>query len=269
MLLIKLVLLPLGMIYAAVVASAFLMQRQLQYFPDRSLVTPAETGLVGVAAESLTTPDGETLILWHAPARAGRPTILFFHGNAGSLADRAQRLAFWQARGFGVAFLSYRGFGGSTGTPSEAGLLADARTAHDFLLAQGVAPTSIVAMGESLGTGVAVRLAAERPLGALILEAPFTSATDVAARAYPFLPVRLLLKDRFASLEHIGAVTAPLLVLHGTADEVIPLAFGQRLFDAANQPKTFRAIEGANHAALFDPAIWALEADFLATLFPP
>ncbi len=269
MLIVNLTLVPLGIVYAAIVATAFLMQRQLQYFPDRSVIAPVEAGLSGVAEERITTTDGETVVLWYAPAPAGRPTILFFHGNAGSVADRAQRLAFWQARGFGAAFLSYRGFGASSGHITEAGLLEDARAAHRFLVDRGVDPALILALGESLGTGVAIRLAAERPLGALILEAPFTSAADVAARAYPFLPVRLLMKDQFPSLAHIPAVTAPLLIVHGTADEVIPIALGKRLYAAAIGPKTFRAIEGATHAALFSPAVWAIEADFIDTVLPP
>lgn len=269
MILIKLTLLPLALIYTVVLAGVYLGQRQLQYFPSRANPAPTEVGLVGVAVEPLVSSDGETLILWYAPARGDRPTILFLHGNAGSIADRAPRLAFLQAQGFGAAFLSYRGYGGSSGSISEAGLLTDARTAHDFLLAEGIPADRIIAIGESLGTGVAIQLAAERPFGALILEAPYTAAVDIAAEQYVWLPVRLLMKDQFHSLDRIVQATAPVLILHGTDDTVIPYAHGQRIYAAAPEPKTFLPLAGKGHEALFDPATWALEADFLDQLFPP
>ena len=268
MILIKLALLAVPVLYAAVLSATFVMQRQLQYFPSRADPAPAEVGLTGVTRQTLTTPDGETLVLWVAPAAAGRPTILYFHGNAGSIADRADRLAFYRAQGFGAAFLSYRGYGGSSGRITEAGLITDAVAAYDWLLAEGIAGDEIVLLGESLGTGVAVQLAARRPVGAVVLEAPYTAAVDVAALVYPWLPVRLLMKDQFRSSAHIGQVTAPLLILHGTADEVIPFAMGEALFAAANQPKTFVPLEDVGHEALFDPKTWALEAAFLAKLFP-
>jgi uncharacterized protein len=269
MILIKLTLMPLGLIYAVALAGVFLGQRQLQYFPSRADPAPAEVGLAGVSVETLATADGETLVLWHAPARGNRPTVLFLHGNAGSIADRAPRLAFLQAEGFGAAFLSYRGYGGSSGSISEAGLLTDARAAHDFLVANGVPADRIAVVGESLGTGVAIQLAAERPIGALILEAPYTAAVDVAAAHYPWLPVRILMKDQFHSLGHISRVNAPVLILHGTDDSVIPYAHGQRIFAAAPQPKSFVTLDSQGHEALFDPATWALEARFLNQLFPP
>ena len=269
MVLIKLVLLAMPLVYAAALSGMFLMQRQLQYFPTHADPSPAEAGLTGVTRQTLTTPDGETLVVWFAPAPPDRPTILYFHGNAGSIADRADRLAFYQSQGFGAAFLSYRGYGGSTGTPSEVGLMTDARAAYDWLIAQAIPPTRITLVGESLGTGVAVQLAAQAQVGAVVLEAPYTAAVDVAARVYPWLPVRLLMKDQFRSSAHIGKVTAPLLILHGTADTVIPFAFGQNLFAVANEPKTFIKINGAGHEALFSPATWQEETSFLNTIFPP
>lgn len=269
MMLMKLILLTLPMLYAAAVSATFLMQRQLQYFPSRADPVPEAVGLTGVTRQTLTSPDGETLVLWFARAPANRPTILYFQGNAGSIADRADRLAFYQAQGFGAAFLSYRGYGGSTGTISEAGLITDALAAYDWLIAQGIPATQIALVGESLGTGVAVQLAAQRPVGAVVLEAPYTAAVDVAARVYPWLPVRLLMKDQFRSTAYIGRITAPLLILHGTADTVIPFALGQSLFAAANDPKTFVPLESQGHESLYDPTTWAQETDFLSKVFPP
>ena len=267
MTILKLTLGALALIYAAIVAVMFLMQRHLQYFPSRADPVPQAVGLTGVVRETLTTPDGASLVLWYAPASGDHPTILYFQGNAGSIAERADRFAFYQAQGLGVAFLSYRGYGGSSGTISETGLITDALTAHGWLVARGVAAARIVLVGESLGTGVAVQLAAQRPVGAVILEAPFTAAVDVAALVYPWLPVRLLMKDQFRSADHIGQITAPLLILHGTDDRVIPFAMGQSLFAAAHDPKTFVTVRGAGHDALFAPATWASETAFLAQIF--
>lgn len=267
MILLKLGFVTCGLIYATLVGTLFTLQRDLQYFPTREDPAPEALGLSGVSRETLTTPDGESLVLWHAPAAPGRPTVLFLHGNGGSIAHRADRLAFYQSRGLGAAFLSWRGYGGSTGKPDEAGLLQDGETALAFLSRQGIGPVILVA--ESLGTGVAVQLAARRPVGALVLEAPYTAAVDVAARAYPVFPVRWLMHDQFRSRDHIAEVRAPLLILHGERDEVIPFAFGQTLYALANEPKTLRSLGPVGHAATADPATWALGADFIDRVFPP
>jgi uncharacterized protein len=265
----RLILILCALGYFAIAAAMFLFQRQLQYFPTHRAPSPADVGLADVQLAALATPDGERLTLWYAPATGGQPTILFFQGNAGEIADRAPRFSFYRSRGFGVAFLSYRGFGGSTGRISETGLITDALTAHDWLLAQGIGADRIVLVGESLGTGVAVQLAAQRPVGALILGAPYTAAVDVAVGLYGWLPVRWLMKDQFRSRDHIAAVTAPLLILHGTEDRVIPFASGHDLFAAANEPKQFVKLHGAGHQALFDRATWVHEAAFLASVLPP
>ena len=217
----------------------------------------------------LATPDGETLVLWYADAEAGRPTVLFLHGNAGEIADRADRFAYYQSRGYGVAFLSYRGYGGSTGSPTESGLLIDAKAAYDFLRAEGLPATSIILVGESLGTGPAVITAARNPVAAVVLEAPYSAAVDIARRAYPWAPVGILMKDQFRSRDHIAAINAPLLILHGDADRVIPQGFGRRLFDAARDPKTFISLGPVGHEALFSPDTWAQEATFIDRTIGP
>lgn len=247
----------------------YLFQRELQYFPTRRDPAPETLGLDGVDRVELPTPDGETLVLWTAPATADRPIVLFLHGNGGEVADRADRLAFYQARGFGLAFLSWRGYGGSSGSPSEAGLVTDAKAAYDYLRSAGVPADRIAVVGESLGTGPAVQLAAANPVGALVLEAPYSAAVDIARAAYPWLPVGLLMKDQFRSRDHIGAVRAPILILHGDDDRVIPPGFGRRLFEAAKDPKTFLSLGPVGHEALFTPATWAAGADFIdATIAP-
>lgn len=265
----RLIFIAAAVIYLCAMSAMYLLQRHLQYFPTHATLTPETVGLSGVQVVALGTPDGETVAMWYAQAKAGRPTILFFHGNAGEVGDRAARFAFYQRRGYGVAFLSYRGFGGSTGDISETGLMIDAQSAYDWLVAQGVAPDRIALVGESLGTGVAVQLAAQHAVAAVVLDAPYAAAVDVAAGIYPWLPVRLLMKDQFRSIDHISAVTAPVLILHGTRDTVIPFAQGQKLFTAANMPKQFAELTGAGHQALFDPATWAREVAFLSGVFPP
>ncbi len=266
---IKITIVSLGLIYAAALSGVYVMQRQLQYFPSRSNPAPQTLGLMGVERQLLTTPDGETLILWYAAPKGDRPVILFFHGNAGSIADRADRMSFYMAKGYGAAFLSYRGYGGSSGTPTETGLITDAQAAYDHLRGLGLPASRVAVVGESLGTGVAVQLAARNPVGAVVLEAPYSAAVDVAAIAYPWLPVRVLMKDQFRSEAHIAAVAAPLLILHGTGDQVIPFSLGKRLFAAAKAPKAFRSLGPVGHQALFTQATWAEGTTFLDGIFPP
>lgn len=271
--LIKLTMVTFGLLYATALSGMYVFQRDLQYFPSRRDPAPQDVGLTGVDRVLLPTPDGETLILWLSDLPEGAPVILFLHGNGGEIADRADRFAFYRSRGYGVAFLSWRGYGGSTGRPSETGLLTDARTALDHLRALGIPASRIVLVGESLGTGPAVMTAAmtaaTNPVGAVILEAPYSAAVDIARAAYPWLPVGLLMKDQFRSRDHIAAIHAPLLILHGSADRVIPQAFGKRLFDAAADPKTFLSLGPVGHEALFSPVTWANEADFIDRTIGP
>jgi uncharacterized protein len=250
--------------YCALLAVMYFFQRDLQYFPSRGNPSPQSVGLSGVRVENLATSDGENVILWYAPAEPHKPTILFFHGNGGEIAGRAERFQFYQQQGFGVAFLSYRGYGGSTGRPTEAGLIMDAAAAYGWLVAQSIMPTSIVVIGESLGSGVAVQIAATKKIGALALEAPYSSTADVAAKVYWWLPVHFLMKDQFKSADVIRQVAVPLLVQHGDQDEIIPLEFGKKLFAAANEPKAMRVVSGAGHSELFVEATWAREVEFFA-----
>lgn len=248
--------------YVAIVLVMYLQQRSLQYFPSRLGTPPQALGLQNVTEERVPTPDGETIVLWSAPAKPGMPTILFFHGNAGELAGRAARMAYYQSHGYGALFVSYRGYGASTGEISEQGLITDARTAYEYLLARGVPPEKIAVVGESLGTGIAVQLAAEKPVAALALEAPYTATVDVAADIYWWLPVRLLMKDQFRSRDVISRVKAALLIQHGDQDHVIPVSQGQALFAMANDPKELVIIPGADHGVIGTPEVWERELAF-------
>lgn len=258
----RLILVAVVVAYLTIVLFMYVQQRSLQYLPARAGIPPGDVGLDGVVEERLVTADGETIVLWSAMARPGQPTILFFHGNAGELADRAHRMAYYRAQGFGAVFVSYRGFGASTGTPTEQGLLADAIAAYDSLIARGIPAREIALVGESLGTGVAVQLAARRPVAAVALEAPFTAAVDVGAGRYWWLPVRLLMKDQFRSRDHIASVRVPLLIQHGDQDRIVPVVQGHDLFAMANDPKQLVIIDGAGHDIISDAGVWEREIGF-------
>lgn len=247
-------------VWALVTLAAYFGQRRLMYFPDRARTSPAEAGLPGVEERVLKTPDGARVIAWYGRARPGEPTLLYFHGNAGSLADRAERIRRFMGEGWGVYMMTYRGYGGSSGSPSEAANVADARLAYGALVLEGVEPASIILYGESLGSGVAARIAAERPAGGLVLDAPYTSIVDVAAQHYPYLPVRLFLTDRYETTKYIGQVRAPLLILHGERDGVIPVAMGRELFRLANEPKRLATFANGGHSDLYLNGNGALEA---------
>jgi fermentation-respiration switch protein FrsA (DUF1100 family) len=236
-------------VYGGALALVYVGQRSLQYHPDKVRTPPATAGLPSAEELELTTTDGEKVIVWHVPPKGDKPVVLYFHGNGGSLAWRANRFKSFTADGTGLVALSYRGYGGSTGSPTEAGLIADAQAAYAFTAARYPAER-IAVWGESLGTGVAVALAASQRISRLILESPFTSAADVGAKVYWFLPVQLLMKDAFRSDERIGKITVPILILHGTADTVVPFSFGQKLFALANEPKRLVRLEGGGHSNL-------------------
>jgi uncharacterized protein len=249
--------------FGGFVALMHFAQRSLMYFPDTMRVAPAAAGLAAAEEVVLETTDGEKIVAWHVPPRDGRPLVIYFHGNGGALAHRAARFRSLTEDGTGLLAVSYRGYGGSTGKPTEDGLIADAVAAYVFATARYPADR-IVLFGESLGTGVAVALAAERKVGGVILQAPFTSAVDIGALAYPFLPVRLLMKDQFRSDLRIGEVKAPLLVIHGELDRVIPLRYGERLFALANEPKRMARVPRGDHNDLDSYGVLAEVRAFLA-----
>jgi fermentation-respiration switch protein FrsA (DUF1100 family) len=186
---------------------------------------------------------------WFVPAiERTQATILVFSGNAGNRAYRAPLARALADHGFNVFLFDYRGYGENHGSPSESGLAADARAARAYLTGRaGLDASQLVYLGESLGTGVAVALAAEHPPAALVLRSPYTSMADVGAYHYPALPVRLLLRDRFASKEAIGRLRSPLLIVAGDRDEVVPLDQSRQLYEAAPSPKEMLVIRGASH----------------------
>lgn len=235
-------------LYLVVIFGAQYLQRRLMYFPDATRFTPYEAGLTGVEERELLAPDGEHIIVWWSRAPAGAPTILYFHGNGGSLETRTERIKRYQERGIGMFMMTYRGYGGSSGSPSEKANVADAKRAYDALVASGVPASDIIIYGESLGTGVAVQVAAEKPSAGLILDAPYTSMAELAGMHYPVLPSRWLMTDRYETMKYIRKVTAPLLIVHGEEDEIIPVEMGRTVFAAAHAPKEIATFPGAGHS---------------------
>lgn len=246
--------------YVAVVGALYVLQRGMVFQPGGALVTPVEAGLTSVDVVTFTTADGTSLTGWYAEPETGRPSILYFHGNASNLSARADRFRQIVEAGFGLLAMSYRGYPGSGGSPSEAAFLADGLELFDWLAARTAA---IVVQGESLGTGVAVHVAAERPAHALILEAPFTAAVDIAGATYPWVPVRLLMLDQFISRERIGGVDKPVLIVHGERDWVVPSEHGRKLFAAAREPKELVIFDDAGHHDLWERGLWPAALKFL------
>jgi fermentation-respiration switch protein FrsA (DUF1100 family) len=238
--------------YLGGLAVLFFAQRALIFpIPQAGRTTPVAAGFPQAEEHLLTTADGEKVIVWHVPAKPGHPVVLYFHGNGDFLAGFFGRFRDIIADGAGIVALSYRGYAGSSGKPSERGLLADAAAAYAFTTARYGADR-IVVWGFSLGSGVAVALAAEQPVGKLILESPYTSIVDVAASVFPIFPMRLVMRDPFRSDERIARVNAPLLFMHGARDPTIPIKLGERLFALAHEPKQFVRFPSGGHNDLDD-----------------
>ena len=250
-------------LYVGLAAVLYLRQRSLMYFPETVHTTPAEAGLPEATEVPLTAADGVRVTAWSVPPRDDKPVIVFFHGNGGALRYSVPRFRKLIGAGIGLVALEYRGYGGNPGSPSERGLIADGEAAYAFAAAR-YPIKQIVLWGQSLGSGVAVAVAAQKPVGRVILEAPFTSAVAVAAIRYWYMPVRLLMKDQFHSDRRIRRVTAPLLILHGAQDQVVPYAMGERMFELANKPKHIvRFLDGGHEDLDANGALNAV-ARFLA-----
>jgi len=250
MILLKWLVILAGLGYLGVIAAVYLAQRSFIYpIPTAIRTAPKAAGFAQAEEHVLTTADGERVIVWHVPPQPGRHVVIYFPGNGDTLAGCAERFEAITSDGTGLVALSYRGYAGSSGSPSEHGLLGDAAATYAFAAAIHD-PGRIVLWGFSLGSGVAVAVAAEHRVGGLILEAPYSSIADIAASAFPLLPARYLLKDTFHSDLRIKRVAAPLLVMHGAQDATIPIAHGERLFAMAHEPKRFVRFDGGGHADL-------------------
>ena len=244
-------------VLAAALGLLWLFQRRLLYFPTPGPVPPAASVLPGAEDVTFETADGLRLAGWFVPAPPGgpadrvgraRPAVLVCNGNGGDRSMRAPLAAALARMGLAVLLFDYRGYGGNPGHPTEEGLAADARAALGYLAGRPeVDPERVIYFGESLGAAVALRLATERPPAALVLRSPFASLAEVGRRHYPVLPVSLLLRDRYDSAALAGRLDAPLLVVAGGRDQIVPASHSRRLFDAAPQPKRLVVLDGADH----------------------
>ena len=260
----------LGVVLVAL-GLAWVSQRRLIYLPTQD-VGPLPAALQGAEQVTYQTEDGLRLGAWYVPAAEEDTgwTLVVFPGNAGNRSDRAALAAAMSSRGIGVLLVDYRGYGGNPGSPTESGLAADARAALAYLESRSdVDPRRLAYFGESLGAAVAVELAGHRPPAALVLRSPFTSLADVAAVHYPFLPVRLMLRDRYPSLQRITSLEVPLLVIAGSADSIIPINQSEEMFQAAGRPERLVVIDGADHndfELLAGPDLVDAVSEFIALL---
>ena len=256
----------IAMGYVALLLLVFFTQSSLLYFPqvERELVaTPADDGL-SYESVTLTTTDNESLHGWFIPAASSaKATILFFHGNAGNISHRMYYLLTFYRLGYNTFIFDYRGYGKSSGSPSEAGTYQDAVAAWQYLIEEkAIRPTDIVLFGESLGGAVAAWLAAQHEPRALVLASTFTSVPDLAAKLYPFLPVRLLSRFQYSTIDYLQSINCPVLIAHSPQDEIVPFSHGQALFEAASEPKQFIKLQGGHNVGfIYTRKEWALAMD--------
>lgn len=257
----------LAAVYLVFIAALGLMQKSLMYFPDKSHFAPEEWALPEMKPVHVTADDGQETTSWYRPAlKRDKFTIVFFQGNAGHLGYRNYKVRPWLDGGYGVLMVGYRGFN-NPGTPSEEGIYADARAALDEVRKEQQLPEkAFVLYGESLGTGVATQMATEYDASALILESPYTSVPDVGADRYPLVPVHWLLRDKYDSLSKIKDVHMPLLLMHGEADDVVPVKFGRQLFAAANEPKQAEYFPDIGHNNVYNLRAQQIILNFISKL---
>lgn len=237
-------------IFSFVLILMYIFQRNLIYLPLRQTPNLQKYNAEDMTVVTLHTKDNISLNAWYKPAQAGQPTIVYLHGNTGNIGQRMLFNRQFIKVGMGVFLLDYRGYGGNKGSPAEYGLYDDARTALNYLDEQGIKPQQLVIFGESLGTGVATKIASEHASCAVVLQSPFTSLTNVAHFHYPW--AFLDPWDKYDSLSRIKAIHAPLLVLHGKEDQIVPYSEGLALYNAANQPKQMMSFENSDHHTLWN-----------------
>ncbi len=244
-------------VYFGIVFIIYVFQRSLMYSPETMMGEPEAHNLPEMTNLDLTTADGLNIQSWYKAPQEDQPFLIFFHGNAGSIADRADKVRPYLDAGFGVILAGYRGFGGNSGNPTENGLYEDASTILRYLLDINILPGRWVIYGESLGAAVATEMAYKysiknTPVGWVILEAPFSSMGDAAAFHYPLLPARYLVRDKYSSISKIGKIKSPLLIFHGAEDRTVPQKLGKKLFEAALEPKLSLWLDNADHNNLYD-----------------
>ena len=261
--------LALVFFYILLVIVVFFFQRNLLYHPsvdnyikDQNVTEPTEIEKV-----KITTRDNIDLLGWFYNRDIQKfKTILFFHGNAGSLKNRTYKLNHFKDLKVNFLIFAWRGFNGNKGKPSEIGLYKDAESAIRWLKMKGINEKDIILYGESLGTGVAVEIAQNKNYAGIILESPFTSMVNMGKKHYPFFPVRFLLKDKFESYKKLNNISVPILIMHGKVDKIVPYDMGKKMYELANEPKFFYSQEYGDHMIEYDEKLLLALKKFIQSL---
>ena len=224
-------------IYFLVLVFLYFYQRNLLYHPNENNYSGDKIS-VDIEKVKIQTADNIELLGWyHEKNLKDYKTLVYFHGNAGSLENRIHKLNHFQDMNINFLIIAWRGFNGNKGKPSERGLYVDGKSAIDWLKKKGVDEKNLILYGESLGTGVATHLAQNKNYAGVILETPFTSMIDAAKNFYPYIPINLLLKDKFENFKKVKNINTPILVMHGEVDQIVPFSMGKKIYEIANNPK--------------------------------
>ena len=254
------------LVYFLILVFLYFYQRNLMYHPDENNYFGDQLS-VDIKKVKINTDDNIDLLGWyHEKDIKKNKTILFFHGNAGSLENRIHKLNHFRDMNVNFLIIAWRGFSGNKGKPTEEGLYEDGKSAINWLVNRGIKKNNIVIYGESLGTGVATHLAQNKNFAGIILETPFTSMIDAAKNFYPYIPVGLLLKDKFDNKSKIINVNSPILIMHGEADQIVPFFMGKKMCEIANEPKYSYFTKHDNHMMEYDENLIKALNSFLANL---
>jgi uncharacterized protein len=256
----------ISFIYLLFLVFLYFYQRNLLYHPNENNYF-GDKILIDIKKVKITTADNIQLLGWyHEKNLKDFKTLVFFHGNAGSLENRIHKINHFQNMNINFLIIAWRGFSGNNGSPSEEGLYEDGKSAVDWLIQKGLSEKNIILYGESLGTGVATHLAQKRDFAGVILESPFTSMIDAASKFYPFIPIKLLLKDKFENNKKINNINVPILIMHGEADQIVPFSMGMNIYEIANKPKYSYFTKYDNHMMEYDENLILALKSFLKSL---
>jgi fermentation-respiration switch protein FrsA (DUF1100 family) len=260
------IILVIFFIYFLILVFLYFYQRNLLYHPNENNYSEDRIS-VEIENVKIKTSDNIELLGWyHEKNLKDFKTLIFFHGNAGSLENRIHKLNHFRDMNINFLIIAWRGFSGNKGNPSEQGLYEDGKSAIDWLIKKGVSEKNLILYGESLGTGVATHLAQNKNYAGVILETPFTSMIDAAKKFYPYIPVKLLLKDKFENYKKINNISIPLLIIHGKVDKIVPYDMGKKMYELANQPKFFYSQEYGDHMVDYDEKLLLALKKFIQSL---
>ena len=260
------IILIIFLVYFFILIFLYFYQRNLLYHPNENNYSGDQIS-VDIKKVKILTSDKIELIGWyHEKNIKNLKTLLFFHGNAGSLENRIHKLNHFKEMDINFLIIAWRGFSGNKGKPSEKGLYDDGQSAINWLKNNGLDEKNLILYGESLGTGVATHLAQNKNFAGIILETPFTSMIDAAKTFYPYIPVKLLLKDKFENQKKIKNINLPILIMHGEVDQIVPFSMGKKIYEIANEPKYSHFTKYDNHMMEYDEKLILALRSFLKSL---